>query len=225
MHSPTFPVDSNGLPLLERGHIEDVADALAGKHPKTLPHQPYAIDIDDLAQNQLGFHQDIVPLAHRFIFAGASILRDTEHFPVYNPAENVARYTMARKGTMLIDSRLLQDERQYRWAVAHQCGHLLLHQTLHLGCDADLPSLKEPWFRCYSVDGLHDEPGTLYAQVEQQASHLALALLMPRQVVHILSENVPESGTFSPHDEVKRMVEMFQVPVEVARRRLDMLRT
>lgn len=225
MYGLFFSVDSLGLPIVDGNRLESIAESVLAKYNKQMLCHPTATDIDDLAQNFLGIHQDIVPLAHRSIYAGASILLDTEHFPVYNPAKNAARYTTARKGTMLIDSRLLQDEQQYRWAVAHQCGHLLLHQTLHLGCDANLPSPDEPWLRCYPADGLHGEPGTPSAKVEHQASHLAMALLMPRQMVYILSENVPETGTFSDQDAVKRMAEIFQVPAEVAERRLYTLRT
>lgn len=225
MYSSVFSIDIQGVPLVDGNHLESIAESALGGYKKNILRFPAAIDIDDFAQNFLGIHQDIVPMAHQFIYAGASILCDTQYFPVYDPQKKLARYTIARKGSMMIDSRLLQDERQYRWAVAHQCGHLLLHQALHLGCEADLPTLNEPWFRCHPVAGLHCESGTRSAMVEQQASHLAMALLMPRQVVYILSENVPETGTFSRHDVVGRMVDTFQVPVEVAERRLYTLRT
>jgi len=135
-------------------------------------------------------------------------------------------FTRRGRPSVLINQDLASQSNRLRWRVtiAHEVGHVILHQPLYQRKDRRLDMLVEqPLVPAY-CERLHMIRSVDWC--EWQASFFSNCLLMPTQTVraHLLRE-IPdllqlEDGTRDAVRTVAAMSEQFDVPCESVRSRL-----
>lgn len=126
-------VDRNGIPILSASELENIGDALIKDFCPEVISKPQEVDIEAFSELYMGFKQDFQYLSHSGFIMGMMVYDDTDFIPVYNPQKNEAEYVHADKGTVIIDSMLLEknQEHRYRFTLSHEAaGHGVLHSSL-----------------------------------------------------------------------------------------------
>lgn len=192
MYSPTFRIKSNGVPILSKIEIEQIAErCLLDFCPEALI-TPQPIDEDRFLTEYLGLTQDFQYLSHCGLYLGMMIFEDSDKIIVYNEEENKADYISAKKGTVIIDSTLLEEnqEHRYRFTAIHEGAHWILHK--HKFCKTiGQPSL----FELYNVRNFQCRANNIECKfkplqywndddtMEWQANYFTSALLMPKNMI------------------------------------------
>lgn len=159
--------------------------------PKVL-EAPQPIDEDRFLTEYLGLTQDFQYLTHCGLYLGMIVFEDSNKVPIYNEDKNRAEYISAKKGTVIIDNTLLQEnqEHRYRFTAIHEGGHWLLHR--HKYCEKVRQALvydicNRQSFKCRAnnIDckckplEKWDDDDTM----EWQANYFSSALLMPKSMM------------------------------------------
>lgn len=116
MFKPHFRVSKTGVPILSRQEINVNAEAFVSDFQPSALTQPEPLDIEGFMELYLGMIPDFQYLSHNGIYLGMTIFNDTDKVPVYDPQNNRAEYIHADANTVIIDRRLIEDDRQ-----AHRC--------------------------------------------------------------------------------------------------------
>jgi Zn-dependent peptidase ImmA (M78 family) len=127
------------------------------------------------------------------------VFNNTNRVPVFDVDTCRAEYISAKKGTILVDNNLLEDDKevQYRSTVAHEAGHWILHNGVFAEDENQLSFFdsfdeqrkREPIIQCRSIH-IGDSKGEVYRNLktdedwmEHQAKHFSAALLMPKSTM------------------------------------------
>ncbi len=111
--------------------MDEIAFQVLADFDYNLLMEPQELNIDLFAQEYLGMDQDFQLLSHNGIYMGMTMFNDTDRLPVYDPVRCRAEYVSEKANTIVIDSRLLDDDKegQYRFTMAHECTHGMLHKA------------------------------------------------------------------------------------------------
>lgn len=192
MYSPAFRTKTNGVPILSKIEVDEIAErCLLDFCPEVLII-PQPIDEDRFLTQYLGLTQDFQYLTHCGLYLGMMIFEDSDKIAVYNQEENRADYINAKKGTVIIDNTLLEEnqEHRYRFTAIHEGGHWILHK--HKFCKPigqvslfEMYNLRNVQCRANNIDGKYkplqrwNDDDTM----EWQANYFSSAVLMPRSMV------------------------------------------
>jgi Zn-dependent peptidase ImmA (M78 family) len=192
MYSPVFRIKSNGVPILSKMEIDCIAErCLMDFCPKAL-EAPQPIDEDRFLTEYLGLDQDFQYLTHCGLYLGMVIFEDSNKIAVYNKDTNRAEYIKAKKGTVIIDNTLLEEnqEHRYRFTAIHEAGHWLFHR--HKYCKKttkftlyDISNVDSFKCRANNIEGKFKpvEQWNDNDTMEWQANYFSSALLMPKSMM------------------------------------------
>lgn len=206
MYKPYFRVNQSGVPILRKKDINAAAEHFVADFQPSALRQPEPIDIESFMEIYLGMTPDFQYLSHNGIYLGMTVFNDTDKVPVYNPQTNRAEYIRARANTVIIDRRLIEDDRQEhrcRFTQGHECGHGIWHSH-YFSRDPNQVSFLEPCtapiIQCRTDMGnsqrrVDPRYWTDKERMEWQANAMSSALLMPRPAVRMLFEANGHTGS------------------------------
>ena len=231
MYTPSFKVKSNGVPILSKQEIDGIGEQYVKAFcPEVLSH-PAPVDIESFVENYLGITPDYQYLSNNGIYLGMTVFNDTNVVPIFDPGTGRAEYISAKARTIIIDNRLLEENRQhrYRFTLGHEAGHDIFHSGF-FGYNPDQLPLFDmgtaPMIQCRTDCGNSSKKMPKFWDdhdwMEWHANRLSSAVLMPRLAVERLVEGVRSER----RDSIRRasmvfaVAETFDVSFEAAMYRL-----
>lgn len=159
--------------------------------PKAL-EAPQPIDEDRFLTEYLGLTQDFKYLTHCGLYLGMIVFEDSNKIPIYDEATNRAEYISVKKGTVIIDNSLLEEnqEHRYRFTAIHEGGHWLFHR--HKYCKKigqvsvyDVSDVNNFKCRANNIDFKFKplEQWNDDDTMEWQANYFSSAVLMPKSMM------------------------------------------
>lgn len=233
MYFPSYRKKKNGVPVLSKAEIDNIAEQFIFDFSPEAMKNPMEIDIDSFVLNYLGLKQDFQYLSHNGVYLGMTVFNDTNKVPVYIPETNKAEYISAKARTVIIDNNLLEEdqEHRYRYTMGHEGGHDIFHRG-YFSYDPNQLSLfdspAEPMIQCRAVPvNGKTKPVSQWDDrdsMEWQANYLSSALLMPkRMVIKLIKSLPPENDFFRNATYVQEVVSTFNVSYQAAEYRLKEL--
>ena len=231
MYTPSFKVKSNGVPILSKEEIDGIGEQYVKDFcPEVLSH-PVPVDIESFVENYLDITPDYQYLSSNGIYLGMTVFNDTNMVPIFDPGTGRAEYISAKARTIIIDNRLLEENRQhrYRFTLGHEAGHDIFHSGF-FGYNPDQLPLFDmgtaPMIQCRTDCGNSSKKMPKFWDdhdwMEWHANRLSSAVLMPRLAVERLVEGVRSER----RDSIRRasmvfaVAETFDVSFEAAMYRL-----
>lgn len=222
--------NAHGIPFISKDYIDDFCSNLISRFEPSVLSRLHPVNIEQFVQRCLGCRLRYEYLSCDGSILGASMFKDTDAFPIYDPQRRQTVYTRARQGTVFIDKGLTAADKNNlcRFTLAHEAGHMLWH-GMYIGEKAKV-SKEEPYLMCTSSDvasaaRLHKhEKLSSTALVERQANRSASALLMPKEAVLKLIASIGECR--NRNDATNRILctaSLFRVSCTAARMRLTEL--
>lgn len=187
-----FRKKENGVPILSRKEIENIAESILMDYDPSILSSPKALDIEDMAENYLNLIMDYQDISKDKNILGMTVFNDC-YVPVYDMENKEYVKIFSREGTIIIDNSLLSynQARRGRFTLGHEIGHWLLHKHKYsynsnqiCFFDDDLHH-KEPLIKCRTqyieIDSSFVKKlKTDKDWIEWQADNLSASLLMPR---------------------------------------------
>lgn len=235
-----YPQKNNGLYLLNRQNIEEIATGILEERMPAVLNSPCAVNIKWLAEEEYG-----LDIQHYFLTYDSSILGliafDHENITVMDNTFHKI-ITEIDEGTVIIERTLMGRSNfcRYRFTLAHEVSHWLIHRPFHSPTNKqyECRTANQLYIACRSADienKKHINRDDTDWQ-EWQADSLAAALLMPRNTftdacMKISSElGIRFSQLQSAKIEkcvaytfVKKLAELFQVSATAVSIRLKNL--
>jgi len=200
-----FRTKRNGVPILSKGEIEDIADIIMQDYKPKMLDEPGVLDVEHFSEYYAGLVMDYQDLTHNQSILGMMVFNDC-CIPVYDAENNKAKRISVDEGTILIDNSLLNDDqlRRGRFTLSHEVAHWLLHRQIYM-MDKDqlslfdyLPEKKQPVIKCRTTDIECTGRKQLTSDddwMEWQADYMASALLMPKRAfTKTVRENFKSAG-------------------------------
>ena len=231
MYVPNFKTKRSGVPVLTKKEIDVIASKFVQDFQPRALVDPQEFQLEEFIECYLHMKPDYQYLSNNGVYLGMTVFNDTDKVIVYCPETNTAEYIHADAHTVIIDRRLIEDERQehrYRYTLGHEGGHEVLHA--HIFCiDPNQVSLLEPAhnpiIQC-RVDvkkarRIHPRDWSERDWMEWQANVFSSAILMPSDAVKIIyncsAYTTRRAKTFAA---ISSMVDTFNVSPEAATYRL-----
>lgn len=194
------------VPHLSYDSIGEFAEAFLAKHN---PSRAIPVPIEEIIDVQL--HIDIVPVP------GLTAVFSEEE------DDGVESFVNSSLDQIFVDRRAYDRQtNRYRFSIAHELGHILLHKEAFSRLKAD--SIAE-WKKT-----IRSIPAEEYAWLEWQAYSFAGHVLVPTRELsdnlHNLIDRVKEENFDPTEDAVrlfleKRLADVFSVSSDVIHRRID----
>lgn len=241
MYEPRFRCRKNGVPILSNDDIEHDAEMFIRDFNEDLLKHPGEVDIEKFAEYYLGLIPEYNNLTHCGLILGRMVFNDNNKVAVYDSETGRAEYISAKRGTLIIDNTLLEDEHRLRSTIGHESGHWIYQQsyyhidqnqlTLFSNADATTTACRKS-----DIEGGECPQGgrknltSDHDWLEHQAKYFSAAILMPRAAMKIvcgdervrknLSAELPgfEEEVLAGH-----VSEVFNVSTESARIRIKQL--
>lgn len=206
---------------------------------------PQPIDEDRFLTEYLGLTQDFQYLTHCGLYLGMIVFEDSNKIPVYDEDTNRAEYIRVKKGTVIIDNTLLEEnqEQRYRFTAIHEGGHWVLHR--HKYCKKATGITIYNTYNTCSTSSFKCRANNIdfkFKPLEQwndndtmewQANYFSSAILMPKSMMVKLcnDKNIVEELTFQSYWNmhlynnllIKKVSEVFNVSKKAAEVRLNNL--
>ncbi len=211
MYKPLFRTKDNGVPILSREEINDIAEQFTYDYQKSALTNPEPFEIEKFLEFYLRMNTDYKYLSHNGIYLGMTVFNETDKIPVYNPNTERAEYIHADANTVIIDNRLIEDKKQehrLRFTQGHEAGHSILHSKCFVSNPNQFPISSRsdpdkkdiPMVLCrtdsvFSRTRKDPRDWTDNERMEWQANAMSSALLMPRSAVRRLFEVNGRFGT------------------------------
>ena len=195
----TFRIKPSGLPILSNREIDRIAEHVLADYDPDLLTNPQPIPIDLIMESYFGLVFDYLYLSHAGHILGVTVFKDGTVSLIFDPERQQAEEHWARRGDILIDSRLLESSniRRKRATMAHECGHWLFHQEYYRRSEGDAIAASMVVDKKSDIE---DRNGNYLVEdrdwLEHQANYFSGAILMP--------ESMFRKAASSP--EVQRMV-------------------
>lgn len=231
MYVPNFRVKRSGVPVLSKKEIDVIASKYVRDFQPEALVQPQEFHLEEFIECYLHMKPDYQYLSHNGIYLGMTVFNGTDKVIVYCPETNTAEYIHADAHTVIIDRRLIEDEKQehrYRYTLGHEGGHEVFHSHI-FSVDPNQISLLEPVrtpvIQC-RVDTtqtrrVHPRNWTDSDWMEWHANVFSSAILMPSDAVKIIYESSTVTSLVAKnYMAISNMVEVFNVSTEAATYRL-----
>ena len=221
----------NGVPILSKEEIDCYAEKILYDYNPSSLLVPQETDIEDLAENYLGYNMDFQFLSHNGIYLGMMVFNDTDKVVIYSPETQKAEYIHADAGTIIIDNNLLEDnqKRRYKYTVGHEIGHGIYHTGYYCYNPDQITFTEyehEPMVKCRQDAGARQRPkkGELVTDndwMEWQANYTSAALCMPRKAVEIIARDCGfPNGSCNQKQLQTELVNTFGVSAQAAANRM-----
>lgn len=245
-----IPRRSNGLPLLYKSDIEEIAELYLGDFNSQILEEPMPTPIEEFLENYLHLEMDYADITPDGSVLGLTAF-DNGLLTVYDSEHNKDRDIYVKKGTVIIDNSLLVEEQEgrCRFTCGHEGGHWICHREMfksnenQLNIFDMLNSRKAKSIKClkrnfenYSFKRTFKTDNDW---MEWHANYMSSCLLMPKKTFKIAAHNIfKETGIYNDYivlgqdfeidelaDEVPREIsKVFDVSMQAASIRLKQLR-
>ena len=207
MYKPKFRTKDNGVPILSKKEINAHAEEFVRDFQEDALYNVQPFNIEAFLEFYLGMIPDFQYLSHNGIYLGMTVFNDTDKVPVYDPVTNRAEYIHADANTVIIDRRLIEDEKQehrLRFTQAHEGGHGIYHTKCFYRDPNQLSFLEpdtSPMIQCRTDFGNEQRRSSNpkywsdAESMEWQANATSSALLMPRPAIRKLFETNGRTGS------------------------------
>lgn len=202
--------------------LETIAEGLLTMYQSGhLLEAPRALDIEHFAEFALGANLDFAQLSDDLSVLGMTTFESTS-LPLTN-AEPTVDITIAPR-TIVLDAKALESQpaTRHRFTVAHECGHLILHEKYFLARSREDSSAVARCKTNTAAKTTKDQQDRL----ELQANYLGACLLMPRSTFtsyfnsHI-AERWREMNDQDRKAAYTKLTETFQVSRVAAKLRIQ----
>lgn len=129
MYTPSYRVRGRGVPILSKPEIDTIGENFVRDFQPSVLTNPAPVDIESFVENYLGMTPDYQLLSHNGIYLGMTVFNDTNRVIVFSQETGRAEYISAKAHTVIIDTRLLEENQQhrYRFTLGHEGGHDIFH--------------------------------------------------------------------------------------------------
>ncbi len=205
MIKPRFRQKSNGVPVLKRDEINSSAECYVQDYQETALNNPEPFDIEGFLELYLEMTPDYQYLSHNGIYLGMTVFNETDKLPVYDPVTCRAEFIHADANTVIIDRRLIEDEKQehrLRFTQGHEAGHGIFHPQCFyrdpnrlsifslLEAEEDIPMIRCRTDSIFNHTSTDPKYWSDNEWMEWQANAMSSALLLPRPaVLHLFEAN------------------------------------
>lgn len=194
------------VPFYRMEALETIArKALMKLDSNYLNQKPQAVPIEKLIEDIYGLKIEYKYLKEHGDKLGEMVY-DNGFAVCYNAENKDYEFFAVTSGTILIDGRLAEDEKQYgrmRFTLAHELAHWILHQDIYAGDTSA---------------AMYDENDNSNI-IEWQANYLAQAILMPKGQIKRCFFQHSKRGNLEK-EVVKQMASIFEVSKQAMEIRL-----
>lgn len=136
MHQYSFRKSKTGAPFINLEQIESLTDNILSKYCPASIDSYEAVNIEDLAEFDLGFNVEYAYLSNNGCYAGMMVFNNNQVIPTMksllpnaSTGEWEIEYLTDRENTIFIDKQLdnPRDREFRRFTLAHECGHGIMH--------------------------------------------------------------------------------------------------
>jgi len=229
MYMPSYRINYRRIPIIKNSLIDYHAERMIHDYCPDIFKNLKPIDVDDFVFCYMGLKQDFNYLSNTGFIWGRMVFNDTLKVPIYVPETKEADYMSAKKGTIIIDNRIMEDHRDFRYrsTVAHECGHWIYHQQLFINNSKLKPTTL---CRASDIGSIQKVLKTDLDWIEHQAKYFSGAILMPKSIVMKICSDIDESiklneyfYDFKVSNMARKVSQTFNVSVESALVRIHQL--
>lgn len=202
MYTPSYRVRGRGVPILSKPEIDTIGENFVRDFQPSVLTNPAPVDIESFVENYLGMTPDYQLLSHNGIYLGMTVFNDTNRVIVFSQETGRAEYISAKAHTVIIDTRLLEENQQhrYRFTLGHEGGHDIFH-TGYLSYDPNQTCMFDmamtPMIQCRMDAGCKKGDRKLWTDhdwMEWQANYFSSAILMPKCAVQLVANKYPRNS-------------------------------
>ncbi|QAT61996.1 ImmA/IrrE family metallo-endopeptidase [Acidilutibacter cellobiosedens] len=245
-----FKKRENGVPILSRMEIENIAERILKDYDNKILSKPNSLDIEDFVEIYLDLYMDYKDLSNNQSILGMTVFNDC-YVTIYDPENNDVKDIPVREGTIFIDNSFLNSNQigRKRFTLGHEASHWLLHKFKY-GFDSnqmtfldESPQKLVPVTKCRK-DNIERSANIVRKLVsdddwvEWQADYLASTLLMPKATFsRVVKKKFIEKGITKGYYEynndknldlwintvVSELADIFNVSITAAKIRLKNL--
>jgi hypothetical protein len=241
MYEPQFRCSNSKVPILSHEEIEQDAEMFIMDFEPELLERPREVDIERFVEYYLRLTPEYNNLTHCGLILGRMVFNDNDRIPVYDAEAKRAEYISAKRGTVMIDNTLLDDEHRFRSTMGHEAGHWIYQQSYFYAdpCQMSLfDNMDNTTTACRKSDiegGECSDGGrkTLSSDhdwLEHQAKYFSAAILMPRKAMKVVCGNKEQRASlraefpgFEEEMLASHVADVFNVSVESAKIRIRQL--
>lgn len=210
MMKPYFRTKNNGVPILSKDEINSIAEGFVQDFQESALTSPEEFDVEAFLELYMGMTPDFQYLSHNGIYLGMTVFNETDKIPVYDPYTNRAEYIHADANTVIIDRRLIENEKQehrLRFTQGHEAGHSIFHTKCFyrnpdqlsmfamLDAEEDIPMIRCRTDSIFSRSNTDPRNWSDNEWMEWHANAMSSALLMPRPAVRRLFDTNGRFGS------------------------------
>lgn len=197
-----YPQKANGLYLLKRNDIEEIATGVLKEHMPDVLNTPKAVDVNWLAEEEYG-----LDIQHHYLTLDRSILgliafakESIELMDImFHPYE-----AEIEEGTIIIERSLTGYNKvtRYRFTEAHELSHWLIHRSFHSPTNKQYECRRanQKLIACRSndIESTKYNKRDDYDWMEWQADAMAAAILMPKDTFSEACESISKKLGINP---------------------------
>lgn len=245
-----IPRKENGLPLLYKSDIEEIAELCLGDFNSKILEEPMPTPIEQFLESYLHLELDYANITPDGSILGLTTF-DNGFLTVYDAENNRDKDIQVKRGTVIIDNSLNLDEREgrYRFTCGHEVGHWICHRDMFKSSENQcnifdiINGKKAKSIKClkrnfenYSFKRTFKTDNDW---MEWQANSMSSCLLMPKKTFKIAADNILkeagiddnyiilgqdfETDEFA-HDMPREISKVFNVSMQAASIRLKQLK-
>lgn len=126
-----IPRKENGLPLLCKSDIEQIAELYLEDFNSKILEEPMPTPIEQFLESYLHLELDYADITPDGSILGLTAF-DNGFITVYDTENNRDKDIQVKRGTVIIDNSLSLDEREgrYRFTCGHEVGHWICHRDM-----------------------------------------------------------------------------------------------
>lgn len=228
----SFPRKKSGLPIIRKSEFDDLAEEILYEYMPEVLESPKAVDIKYLAEDCI-----VVDILEEKLYL-ENLLGFITFANMIVPVSDDKEIEVT-EGTIILDIRLHYKKTRWRFTVAHELAHWILHRAYHCGDNREYNFRKKgySYIACRTDKTELGKKNPKVAKTddewaEWQADNLAAALLMPKTTfiyaakqallkygfydLHLVSGQDVENGM----KVVKELADIFQVSMRAIRIRM-----
>ena len=192
---------SNGLPVLSKGDIEEIAESYLGDFDSNILEEPMPTPIEEFLENYLHLEVDYADITPDGSVLGLTTFNNGI-LTVYDLEKGKYKDIYVKKGTVVINNGLLTEDQEgrCRFTNAHECGHWMLHREMfetheeQINIFDMLDNKEAKSIKCLkrSFED-YSEKRTFKTDtdwMEWQANYTSSCLIMPKRTFIIAAQNI-----------------------------------
>jgi Zn-dependent peptidase ImmA (M78 family) len=224
-----FRTKKNGVPILSKYEIEEMAEMIIRDYDEDIYSNPKSLDIEHFSEYYAELELDYQDLTNNKSILGMTVFNDC-YIPVYDAVHNKAKKIPVHEGTVLLDNSLLAEDqlRRGRFTLSHEVSHWFLHQEKYR-TDKNQVSIfddkqSQPVIKCRATNIESNSKKKLITDddwIEYHADHMAAALLMPKKAfTNVVKDKFSSAGIRSRYYKIRtdfeQSVRLEEITYEIA---------